>query len=71
MAVARSTISFTENNWQKLQNARKRSALVNKAIQYYFDANAFLKRKEEEFILEEFQHYLNTGEAYTFDETFE
>ncbi len=70
MAVARSTISFTVNNWQKVKEVKNRSAFVNKALNYYLDANEFLQRKEEEFILNEFHHYLDTGESYSFEDTF-
>lgn len=70
MTATRSSISFNQNNWKQIANSKNRSALVNKALEYYFKAQAFLKSKEEEFILSELEHYQKTGEHYTFDETF-
>lgn len=70
MSATRSTISFNQNNWKRIANSKNRSALVNKALDYFFKAQSFLKSKEEEFILSELERYEKTGEHYTFDETF-
>ncbi|PJC37274.1 hypothetical protein CO046_01295 [Candidatus Peregrinibacteria bacterium CG_4_9_14_0_2_um_filter_53_11] len=70
MSVSRSTISFSEQNWKKLANAENKSKTVNLALKFYYDSKELLKEKEEEFILNELQHYENTGESYGFDETF-
>lgn len=70
MTVIRSTISFQEKNWNKVKGVKNRSKLVNDALENYFRMKNFLKEKEEEFILNEFKHYEETGESYTFDETF-
>ena len=70
MAASRSSISFTEDNWDKIQSASNKSKVVNTALKFYFDSKALLKQKEEEFILKELAHYENTGEVYTFEETF-
>ena len=45
--------------------------MVNAALQFYFDSKELLKQKEEEFILNELANYEETGEAYSFEETFE
>ena len=71
MSASRSTISFTEQNWEKLQNHNNKSKMVNAALQFYFDSKELLKQKEEEFILNELANYEETGEAYSFEETFE
>ena len=70
MTVVRSTVSFVESNWKKIAKAKNKSKVVNDAIAYYFAAKDYLKEKEEEFILGELKHYQETGEAYTFEETF-
>lgn len=70
MSVTRSTVSFTDQNWNEVSKAKNKSRLVNQALTYFFDAQKFLKEKEEEFILNELKHYQDTGEHYTFDETF-
>ena len=70
MVAARTTIAFDQLTWPKLKKAKNKSKLVNKALEYYFSAQEYLKKKEEEFILWEFAHYENTGESYSFDETF-
>ncbi len=71
MSASRSTISFEEQNWKSLQNAPNKSKVVNIALKFYFDSKATLKKKEEEFILNELAHYEETGETYSFEETFE
>ena len=70
MSVTRSTIAFSPDNWEKIEKTNNRSRLINEALSYFFNAKEFLKEKEEEFILGELAHYKNTGEHYTFDETF-
>lgn len=70
MSVTRSTVSFTENNWNRITDANNRSKLVNDALTYFFTAQDYLKEKEEEFILGELKHYQDSGEHYTFEETF-
>lgn len=70
MPASRSTISFTEQNWQKLEASENRSKTVNVALKFFFDSKELLKEKEEDFILNELQHYEDTGEAYSFEETF-
>ncbi len=70
MAVSRSTISFEEANWKSLQNTPNKSKVVNLALKFYFDSKATLKKKEEEFILNELANYQDTGEVYSFEETF-
>lgn len=70
MPASRSTISFTEQNWQKLEASENKSKTVNVALKFFFDSKELLKEKEEDFILNELQHYEDTGEAYSFEETF-
>lgn len=70
MPASRSTISFTEQNWQKLAKAENKSKTVNIALRFFFDSKELLKKREEEFILNELGHYKDTGESYSFDETF-
>lgn len=70
MIAARSTISFTENNWAKMKKEENKSKLVNKALEFYFGSKKLLKQKEEEFILNELAHFESTGERYSFEETF-
>lgn len=70
MSASRSTISFTEKNWGKLAQTSNKSKTVNVALKFYFDSKELLKEKEEEFILNELQHYEKTGESYGFEETF-
>ena len=70
MAIVRSTIAFAEKNWQKLATQKNRSKLVNTALDYYFRAQGFLQEKEEEFFLQEMKHFKDSGESYTFEETF-
>ena len=70
MSVTRSTVSFTENNWNKISGTSNRSKLVNDALAYFFAAKDYLKEKEEEFILNELKHYQDSDEHYTFEETF-
>lgn len=70
MSASRSTISFTEQNWQKLANSENKSKTVNVALKFFFDSKELLKEKEEDFILNELQHYDDTGESYSFEETF-
>lgn len=59
-----------EDNWKALQKVNNKSKVVNLALSFYFDAKKMLKKKEEDFIFNELQHYEETGEAYDFDETF-
>lgn len=70
MPASRSTVSFNEDNWKALQEVRNKSKVVNLALSFYFDAKKLMKRKEEEFIMNELKHYEETGEAYSFEETF-
>lgn len=70
MAASRSTISFQEQNWNDLKGTPNKSKVVNIALRFYFDSKATLKKKEEEFILNELAHYEATGETYSFEETF-
>ncbi len=70
MPASRSTISFEEQNWEALQKVPNKSKVVNVALKFYLDSKAILKKKEEEFILNELAHYEDTGEAYSFEETF-
>ena len=70
MPVSRSTISFTDQNWQKLAKTENKSKTVNIALRFFFDSKELLKKREEEFILNELEHYADTGESYSFDETF-
>ncbi len=70
MPASRSTISFTEQNWKKLSEIDNKSKTVNIALKFFFDSKELLKKKEEEFILNELQHYNDTGESYSFEETF-
>lgn len=70
MIASRSTISFTENNWTEIKKEGNKSKLVNKALEFYFSSKKLLKQKEEEFILNELAHFENTGEVYSFEETF-
>lgn len=70
MPASRSTISFTEQNWQKLEASENKSKTVNVALKFFFDSKDLLKEKEEDFILNELQHYEDTDESYSFEETF-
>lgn len=70
MPASRSTISFTEQNWKKLEDSENRSKTVNIALKFFFDSKELLKEREEDFILNELQHYEDTGESYSFEETF-
>jgi len=70
MAVNRTTISVNQDNWAKIKNVKNRSKVINVALEYYFKAQEFLANKEQEFILTELNHYLETGESYSFEETF-
>ena len=70
MVASRSTISFTEENWNEIQKTSNKSKMVNSALKFYFDAKNLLKKREEEFILNELAHYEETGESYSFEETF-
>ncbi len=70
MPASRSTISFEEQNWKELKNSDNKSKVVNVALKFYFDSKAILKKKEEEFILNELANYEDTGEVYSFEETF-
>jgi|GEM_PF-1424588 len=70
MVVHRSTVSFSEENWKKLQREGNKSKFVNRALKYFFALEEYLEKKEMEFIEKEWQHYLDTGESYDMDETF-
>lgn len=70
MPASRSTISFNEPNWEQLQKSKNKSKMVNAALQFYFDSKELLRKKEEEFILNELAHYEDSGEVYSFEETF-
>lgn len=70
MTASRSTISFEENNWKELEKADNKSRVVNVALRFYFDSKSTLKKKEEEFILNELANYEDSGEVYSFEETF-
>ncbi len=70
MPASRSSVSFTESNWKKLSRVDNRSKVVNIALQFYFDSKDLLKEKEEEFILAELGHYEDSGEVYSFEDTF-
>jgi hypothetical protein len=70
MPASRSTISFNEQNWSQLKDVKNKSKMVNAALQFYFDAKEVLRQKEEEFILQELAHYEDSGEVYSFEETF-
>ncbi|MBI4235280.1 hypothetical protein HY604_03190 [Candidatus Peregrinibacteria bacterium] len=70
MSASRSTISFTEQNWKKLADTENKSKTVNVALKFFFDSKELLKKREEEFILSELEHYEDTGESYSFEETF-
>jgi hypothetical protein len=70
MSASRSTISFTERNWEKLEESENKSKTVNIALKFFFDSRELLKDKEEEFILNELQNYKDSGESYSFEETF-
>ncbi len=71
MPASRSTISFQDQNWKKLQKEKNKSRLVNKALHFYYSSQELLKKKEEEFILNELAHFEQTSESYTFEETFD
>lgn len=70
MLASRSSISFSEDNWNKIQAAKNKSKVVNTALKFYFDSKEIIKKKEEDFILNEWAHYEETGECFTYDETF-
>lgn len=71
MTVVRSTISFTEENWEKLKDMKNRSRFVNHAVKYFLKLETHLEKKEIEFIEKQYEKYLETGESYTLDEVFE
>jgi hypothetical protein len=69
--IARSTVSFTEQNWEYLKEVSNRSRFINQALEYYFKAQAFIKTKEEEFLLSELNDYQqNPQEGKKFSEVF-
>lgn len=70
MAASRSSISFEQENWQKLQNEENKSQTVNIALRFYYSSRDRLKQAEEEFILNELVNFENTGESYSEDEVF-
>ena len=70
MPASRSTISFEEQNWKILQEQKNKSKVVNTALRFYFNSKDLLKKKEEEFIINELAHYENHKETYSFKETF-
>jgi len=70
MPASRSTISFTEQNWQELSTIDNKSKTVNTALKFFFDSKKLLKKREEEFILNELHHYDDSGESYSFEDTF-
>ena len=58
---------------QEIPGIKQISTIMRKfpnALKFYFTAKAALKKKEEEFILNELAHYESTREAYSFEETF-
>ena len=65
MPASRTTISFNEKNWSKVKKASNKSAYVNKAVAFFISAQKLLKKKEEEVILRELEHFANTGESYS------
>lgn len=70
MPATRSTISFTEDNWHKIESEKNKSKLVNQAIEYFYKSKDFLKNKEEDFILNELAHFDAVNESYSYEETF-
>ena len=70
MSASRSTISFTEENWNKLAKGKNKSKMVNIALKFFFDSKDHLKESLEEFVLNELKHYEDTGESYSFEDTF-
>jgi hypothetical protein len=69
--IARSTVSFTEQNWEYLKEVSNRSRFINQDLEYYFKAQAFIKTKEEEFLLSELNDYQqNPQEGKKFSEVF-
>ena len=70
MPASRSTISFTEQNWEKLEKEKNKSSIVNQALLFYFQTKERLKQREEEFILKELAHFEETQESYSFEDTF-
>lgn len=70
MTASRSSVSFTEENWQRLRREANKSAVVNEALNFFYRSKKFLKEKEEEFILRELAHYRKTGEGYSVEEVF-
>ena len=70
MTATRTSIAFNQDNWNKLASEPNRSKIVNKAVDLFYKTQQMLKEKEEAFLLDEIAHYMNTGEHYTFEETF-
>lgn len=70
MPASRSTVSFNEENWKALQDVPNKSKVVNLALEFYFDAKRLMKKKEEDFIMNELRHYEASDESYSFEETF-
>ena len=64
MSASRSTVSFTEKNWEKLSQVKNKSLLVNTALKFFFDAEDVVTKTEKEFILSELKHYKKSGESY-------
>lgn len=70
MPASRSTVSFSSKNWKELKKAKNKSKVVNLALSFYFDAQEILKKRQEEFILNELKHYQESGESYSLKDTF-
>jgi hypothetical protein len=48
-ATVKTSASIRQHNWQKLQNFPNKSAVVNEALELFFDRADFLEQKEKEY----------------------
>ncbi|MBT5808548.1 hypothetical protein HOI18_04720 [Candidatus Uhrbacteria bacterium] len=68
MPASRTTISFNEQNWKEVSKAKNKSAFVNNAVNFFVSTKKALKKKEEEFLLNELAHFEETNETYSLEE---
>lgn len=45
--------------------------MLKDALKLYFESEDNIRQKEEEFVLNEIKHHKETGEMYSFEETFQ
>ena len=49
MSSIKSSVSFQPGVWKKLKKSRNRSALINSALELYFDRVESLKKADKEY----------------------